>query len=56
MEETKFISNFSNQTSSGTFSWTVRPGTTVLCLNCHGNRLIVAGQQSKPCCSRFLFS
>ncbi|CAF5032138.1 unnamed protein product, partial [Rotaria socialis] len=45
MDETK-LTNFFNQSPQLPFSWQVRPGTTVLCLNCHGNRLIAAGQQS----------
>ncbi|CAF4517395.1 unnamed protein product [Rotaria sp. Silwood1] len=45
MDETK-LTKFSNQLSQAAFSWYVRAGTTVLCLNCHGNRLIAAGQQS----------
>ncbi|CAF4766580.1 unnamed protein product, partial [Rotaria socialis] len=44
MDETK-LTNFFNQSPQLPFSWQVRPGTTVLCLNCHGNRLIAAGQQ-----------
>ncbi|CAF0800167.1 unnamed protein product [Rotaria sordida] len=45
MDETK-LKKFSNQLSQSTFSWHVRAGTTVLCVNYEGNRLIAAGQQS----------
>ncbi|CAF2622572.1 unnamed protein product [Rotaria sp. Silwood2] len=45
MDETK-LTKFSNQLSPETFSLHVRAGTTVVCLNCYGNRLIAAGQQT----------
>lgn len=43
----KFLINFFFYKES-IFSYHLRANATVLCLNCHGNRLIAAGQQSKP--------